>query len=265
MAKKVKKNEVKAIEIPAVVEKALAAAEVETDGSKEDNTENYTLTLDYNFDNENEEDDELVDAAEIEIVREEAQIGEVNAEITGTVAIQNAVAEDMEAALVAMEEADEAIEAHNESMKITDEAKIAVDEKALAASTSRLQAFQTATVEVKNEGSEEVKKAAKKNQKKEEQKIRWLKNAKIDEDGCYFIVVEDDYKGYAEHLTWKPCFYIVKSNFTMVRVGLKFAVELAQNGNAKEMTKAQVSEAAKAFKLQTKAKDKSKETKNIAA
>ena len=69
---------------------------------------------------------------------------------------------------------------------------------------------------------------------------KWLAKAKLDENGKYHIVAEYDYKGYAENAGWKPCYYIVTTEFTLTRIGAAFAVELAEQGKAIEITKEQV-------------------------
>ena len=88
---------------------------------------------------------------------------------------------------------------------------------------------------------ENTKKAAtKKTAAKAEKIAKWLAKAKLDENGKYLIVAEYDYKGYAENAGWNPCYYIVTTELTLTRIGATFAVELAEQGKAVEITKEQV-------------------------
>ena len=85
-----------------------------------------------------------------------------------------------------------------------------------------------------------AKKLSAKAQKYEAQKANWLKNAKLTDEGKYIIVVEVDYKGYAEHPTWRPVFYVVNTDLTLTRIGIKLTYELS--ANAVEMTKEELKE-----------------------
>ena len=79
-----------------------------------------------------------------------------------------------------------------------------------------------------------------------EQKIRWLENAKINENGKYYIVPEADYKNFPANKGWNPCFYIVTNDLKIKRIGLKFAIELAKSDKAIELSKDEVKKLKKA-------------------
>lgn len=110
-----------------------------------------------------------------------------------------------------------------------------ISDSALAASNSRLAAFRKA--------------APKKSRKKTtaaEQQQKWLENAKVDENGKYYIVPELTYKGMELNKGWNPCFYIVTNDLKIKRIGLKFAIELAKSDKAIEISKGGVKELKKA-------------------
>lgn len=66
---------------------------------------------------------------------------------------------------------------------------------------------------------------------------KWLENAKISDEGRYYIVPELSYAGFDANANWNPCFYIVTAELKLKRIGLKFAVELAKLGQAIEISK----------------------------
>ena len=150
--------------------------------------------------------------------------------------------EDEAASIAAVTEMDEAMEAHNEL--------------ALAAKTAEPTTVGTAAdIAVEVTAAPAVSKMT----KKAEKEARWLAKALINEDGKYLVVPELDYKGYTENAGWKPCFYIVTTDYTLTRIGLKFAVELAAQGRAIEVSKDQMKESKKAAKAAKKS-----ETKKVA-
>ena len=139
-----------------------------------------------------------------------------------TVAIMNAMAEDMEEAIRLEEEAMERIE-------LSEATKPA----------------ETAETPVIDPPAPKAKKTRKKTNAAE-QKNRWLENAKIDESGRYYVVPELDYKNFETNSGWNPCFYIVTNDRKLTRIGLKFAIELAKAGKAIEVSKSDVKELNKA-------------------
>ena len=76
--------------------------------------------------------------------------------------------------------------------------------------------------------------------KNNSQAERWLEGAKVDDEGRYYVVPELSYKNFAENTNWNPCFYVVTASLKLRRVGLKFAIELAKNGRAIEISKDEV-------------------------
>ena len=66
---------------------------------------------------------------------------------------------------------------------------------------------------------------------------RWLANAKVDEAGRYYLVPEISYKNYEANANWNPCFYILTNDLKLRRLGLKFAIELAKQDKATEISK----------------------------
>ncbi len=85
-----------------------------------------------------------------------------------------------------------------------------------------------------------VAKKAKKSALAVDKEQKWLKDAKVNEHGKYYIVPEIDYKGLEGNKSWNPCFYIVTNSLKLRRVSLQFAKTLFMRGQAIEIDKASV-------------------------
>ena len=71
----------------------------------------------------------------------------------------------------------------------------------------------------------------------EEQKKRWLKGARL-ENNKYIVIPDFYYKNFKENPNYNPVFYVVDDETgNLRRIGLQLAYELALEGNFVERTK----------------------------
>ena len=92
----------------------------------------------------------------------------------------------------------------------------------------------------------------KKSKKAAEDKSRWLKNAKIDENGNYTIIIDNNYKNLENNPGWHPTYYIVTKDLKKIRIGMNLAKELIALGKTTQTTKEKVAEIKKEHKAAKK-------------
>lgn len=142
-----------------------------------------------------------------------------------TVAIMNATAEDMEAAIRAEEEAAERIESESEYKP-----QCNWDNPHNYKTVGNLD-------HARNLYTNPAPKKTRKKTSAAEQQQKWLSNAKVDENGKYQIMVDPDLDNRGDHKSWAPYAWIITNDCKRVRISWKFAKELAQSDKAIEINK----------------------------
>ena len=95
-----------------------------------------------------------------------------------------------------------------------------------------------------------------------EKKAKWLENALLNEDGKYQIIVDLDLDNRGSHKTWTPYAWLVKNENKKIRILWTFALELAAQGKAVEVSKDKIAENKKAAKSSKKTEVKVTEQDN---
>ena len=86
-----------------------------------------------------------------------------------------------------------------------------------------------------------------------EKEARWLKNAKLTDDGKYQIEVDPDLENRGDHKSWTPYARLVRNDAKTTRIPWDFAMKLARDGKAVEVSKIDRQETEKAKKDAEKA------------